>query len=357
MAFAGKQVKITLQSGETYPAKIVNVDPTTATLTVDRLDTNTKQYVRRDELKDVSIVSQSTSDTTVSSHDNVSSTSTSNSQKAPVSLPNDQTTSTPSAQLSSSNSKTSSPNSDRKPRPKPKKASNATAATPQPKAMPYMEEFDYTKSTQNFDKKKAWEEIRQSQAGQSKDPLLVQLNRKQATDSRQPMLAPDQPVLSPDEHHSALQRNAEPTNQATNAQLHDAKQEIENLRAELHRANQRQALLEALTNVHISNATNDQEYVCRLYSDARLAAKHWRAKHTSPSDLSSENTLCYTMRVPALASIPKNDPVLFTYLGPTSDADQEVVSRLPQHLCDEISVKIENAALFEQRLQSIVQTP
>ncbi|WFD01162.1 hypothetical protein MYAM1_003923 [Malassezia yamatoensis] len=354
MAFAGKQVKITLHSGETYPAKIVNVDPTTATLTVDRLDTNTKQYVRRDELKDVSIVSQSTSDAAVSSN---ATPTPSNSQKARAPLPNNQTTSTASAQLSSSNSATSSPHPDKKPRPKSKKASNATAATPQPKAMPYMEEFDYTKSTQNFDKKKAWEEIRQSQAGQSRDPLLVQLNRKQATDSRQPMLAPDEPVLSPDEHHSALQRDAETPNQATNTQLEDAKQEIQTLRTELDRANQRQALLEAFTNVHISNATNDQEYQCRLYSNARVAAEHWRAKHTSPADLSSENTLCYTVRVPALASIPKNDPVLFTYLGPTSDADQEIVSRLPEHLCDEISVKMENAALFEQRLKSIVQTP
>ena len=142
MSFAGKLVKITLRSGESYPARIVHVDPTTAMLTVERSDTNTTEHVRRDVLQDVSIVSEGSA---------AAASAATAAAQAPATAP------------AAAASRSTPPTSDKKKRNKAKKTpapGPAAASAPAPPANPYLEEFDYTKSTQSFDKKKAWEEIR-----------------------------------------------------------------------------------------------------------------------------------------------------------------------------------------------------
>lgn len=156
------------------------------------------------------------------------------------------------------------------------------------------------------------------------------------------MLAPDEMVLSPNEREEA------PANPA-NA-------ELDVLRTQLARANERQALLEALTGVQIVDGPAD-EYTCSLFPDTRTATAHWRAKHVAPAPLEETKACRFRMRMPSREGLSHEDAVLLSYLGPAQDADPDWVQRLPEHFQGNINVKVENAPLFEQRLQSLAQGP
>lgn len=136
-SFTGALVKLTLRNGDAYPAKILSVDPTTATLTVERKDTGETCQVRRDVLQDVSIVSEG-----------VGAAAEAASAAA--------TPAAPAAAASAAPAHAPPSESKKKRSGKKKGTSTPTTAPP----VNYLEEFDYTKSTQSFDKKKAWEEIR-----------------------------------------------------------------------------------------------------------------------------------------------------------------------------------------------------
>lgn len=164
MSFAGTRVKITLRSGETYPATILQVDPSSATLHVERSDTQTRMQVRRDELQDVNIVSEGTAAAATATAGATGAAASSappapSTPSVPYAQPPASASPKPRAQPASAQT----PSSDKKKRAPRKKAPAVAAAAPPtaaPPTHPYMEEFDYTKSTQSFDKKKAWEEIR-----------------------------------------------------------------------------------------------------------------------------------------------------------------------------------------------------
>lgn len=184
-----------------------------------------------------------------------------------------------------------------------------------------------------------------SQAGTSDDQLLVMLNRRQPQESRQPMLAPDEMVLSDSERAE----NAAPAQGAASSK------ELEEVKAKLERAEARQTLLEALTGVQIADGATADEYTCSLFADTRTATAHWRSRYVAPASLDDTGVLRYNVRLPDLSGVGKDDAVLLSYRGPASESDKEIVARLPDHFQSEVSVKVENAALFEQRLQTVAQ--
>lgn len=171
------------------------------------------------------------------------------------------------------------------------------------------------------------------------------------------MLAPHEMVLSPHERANADASSASPAAPVSSADAAAALQEIDALRAQLKRAHERQALLEVLTGVQVADASERDEYVCSLFSEPRTAITHWRAKHVAPATLDDTKVLRYNVRLPELEKIAKDEAVLLSYLGPAPGSDAELLQRLPDHFQGQVSVKIENAPLFEQRLQSLVQGP
>ncbi|WFD08600.1 hypothetical protein MVES1_003976 [Malassezia vespertilionis] len=354
-SFEGATVKLTLRSGEFYIGRILRVDSTTATLHVERADTHQVTCVRREELQDVSTVATPAANATPTANapPAASATLVSNVQPAVNSIPRAEPPDSPSQTGAAKNKKRGG-----------RKSKGSGTATPvSAPANLTMKEFDYTKSTQSFDKKKTWEEIRQSQSGTSTDQLLVMLNRRPAsTETNQPMLAPTEMVLSAEERTSPATPTSTATSKAT--AMHDATQkELVHLREEHARLmlavethKQRAALAEVLTGLQVDSHTEPDVYTCTIYSDARLAVTEWRAQQTQEApSVPAQNALQYAIRMPTSESLQNGGPAMLTYLGPIASSDPALLAKLPDHFRHEISVKLENAALFQQRLDALVR--
>ena len=162
-SFVGTTVKLTLRTGGAFVGTILVVDPATATLTVRRSDSGATEQVRREALADVSIVAPappsvpaSTSTTPAPQSAPVSALETS----APVSALE---TSAPASSSTSDAPSAPAPTEGKKRRNRRRGGASENASrtgSPAPGTNPYEQEFDFTKSTQSFDKKKIWEEIR-----------------------------------------------------------------------------------------------------------------------------------------------------------------------------------------------------
>lgn len=125
-SFVGASVHITLANGDAFNARIRSVDPVTATMSLELPD-GSFSTVRRSDLRDVRIANQSS---------------------APTTAPARAATQAPAAPTPPNQEK-------RKNRRKPKGDDTPTRVPAVP-----LEEFDFSKSLQQFDKKKIWEEIR-----------------------------------------------------------------------------------------------------------------------------------------------------------------------------------------------------
>ncbi|PKI82578.1 hypothetical protein MVES_003528 [Malassezia vespertilionis] len=328
-SFEGATVKLTLRSGEFYIGRILRVDSTTATLHVERADTHQVTCVRREELQDVSTVATPAANATPTANapPAASATLVSNVQPAVNSIPRAEPPDSPSQTGAAKNKKRGG-----------RKSKGSGTATPvSAPANLTMKEFDYTKSTQSFDKKKTWEEIR-------------------------PMLAPTEMVLSAEERTSPATPTSTATSKAT--AMHDATQkELVHLREEHARLmlavethKQRAALAEVLTGLQVDSHTEPDVYTCTIYSDARLAVTEWRAQQTQEApSVPAQNALQYAIRMPTSESLQNGGPAMLTYLGPIASSDPALLAKLPDHFRHEISVKLENAALFQQRLDALVR--
>ena len=153
-SFVGTTVKLTLRTGGAFVGTILVVDPATATLTVRRSDSGATEQVRREALADVSIVAPAPPSVPAST------STTPAPQSAPVSALE---TSAPASSSTSDAPSAPAPTEGKKRRNRRRGGASEHASrtgSPAPGTNPYEQEFDFTKSTQSFDKKKIWEEIR-----------------------------------------------------------------------------------------------------------------------------------------------------------------------------------------------------
>ena len=153
-SFVGTTVKLTLRTGGAFVGTILVVDPATATLTVRRSDSGATEQVRREALADVSIVAPAPPSVPAST------STTPPPQSAPVSALE---TSAPASSSTSDAPSAPAPTEGKKRRNRRRGGASENASrtgSPAPGTNPYEQEFDFTKSTQSFDKKKIWEEIR-----------------------------------------------------------------------------------------------------------------------------------------------------------------------------------------------------
>jgi hypothetical protein len=153
-SFVGTTVKLTLRTGGAFVGTILVVDPATATLTVRRSDSGATEQVRREALADVSIVAPAPPSVPAST------STTPPPQSAPVSALE---TSAPASSSTSDAPSAPAPTEGKKRRNRRRGGASENASrtgSPAPGTNLYEQEFDFTKSTQSFDKKKIWEEIR-----------------------------------------------------------------------------------------------------------------------------------------------------------------------------------------------------
>ncbi|WFD32753.1 Phosphatidylinositol:ceramide phosphoinositol transferase (IPC synthase) [Malassezia sp. CBS 17886] len=231
----------------------------------------------------------------------------------------------------------------------------APAAPPVPPQHPYEDEFDFTKSTQSFDKKKIWEEIRNKEATTGSRPdLLVTLNRNPAaaaapeapaSQQKQPMLAPTEMVLTEPERADAADPAAGRA-AALEEELRAANAQNAQLRAQV-------ALLEVLSGQHLAPAAGEETWSCTLFAEPRVALAHWRAKYADAPAPDTTGTLRYTVHAPAIGTPTSGS---LRYGGPQREAsDASLMQQLPEHFQDEISFKLDNAALFQRRLADLIR--
>ncbi|WFD28798.1 hypothetical protein MNAN1_003813 [Malassezia nana] len=353
-SFVGTTVQVRLRTGATFVGTIVQVDPATSTLKMRRQDTGETCQLRRDELVDVTKVAAAAR------------------PAAPVAPNASSKPAKPKSESPKAASEESANTEGRKRRNQRRKndsrvASPALAA--ESRASPSQDfegEFDFTKSTQNFDKKKIWEEIRVRTIHSPKNQeapnphLLVNINRNSnlpSSSSSQPvMLAPHEMVLDPSESAEEPEAPAPSTapqdvslgdTEALRASLAAAQDEIKRLRSQM-------ALSEALTGLHIEDAGNGT-FLCGIFQNPHTSAAHWRHKHTGLSHPGHDGTLRFHMNAPATSD---TEPISLRYMGPHRDAsDAQVLERMPEHFQGGVNVKLENAPLFQQRLSHLFTAP
>lgn len=160
------------------------------------------------------------------------------------------------------------------------------------------------------------------------------------------MLAPNEPVL--DEHASVSSIDKR---LAKNDALRDA---LQTYRAENERLRAQLALSEALTGMHIETL-DDGTYMCGVYRDAKTSAAHWRHKHIGGEPTGPTGSLRYYVNAPGIGN---TETVSLGYAGPNREAsDADVLNELPEHFLGDISIKLDNAPLFQQRLFDLLRGP
>ena len=155
-SFIGTTVQVRLRTGATFIGTILEVDPATATLKMRRQDSGESCQVRRDELVDVTKVAPPAARSTTSGASNMSSKASK--VKDEVSQTAPKATAEEGASEGRKKRNQRRKNESRVASPAPA-AAMATSVSDAPSA-PFDSEFDFTKSTQNFDRKKIWDEIR-----------------------------------------------------------------------------------------------------------------------------------------------------------------------------------------------------
>ena len=161
------------------------------------------------------------------------------------------------------------------------------------------------------------------------------------------MLAPNEMILQPEEveesHASVPEGSATNEVAQLREQLTSAQSALQRLRAQL-------ALTEALTGLQVEWCGNDA-YNCSVFRDARTNAAHWRHKYAGGAEPNSDGVLRYVMHAPGIGD---TSVVSLSYGGPDeTSSDSTIVERLPEHFRSEITVKLENAPLFQRRIADV----
>lgn len=364
-SFVGANVRIARRNGEPIVAKILGVDPATATLTLERLDTGAQCEMQRSELADVSMATDADVAAATSERARVVAPVPAQPVQKPArgTLPASVLQSVPPSASPASDSRAKKRSARRS------KGSDASGSST-PQGAQSGGDFDFSKGLQSFDKKKVWDEIRvcrcgaspaHSQSQQDTDPatLLVNTNRRSNASKpapRQPMLAPNEMVLTEPERDAApaaLSGSADQQVQELQKALESARAERDALAAKEAQHRAQSALLEALLGVQIAPAQDADTYVCTALGDARVNGERWREKHSgapAPADART-GALQYRVRAAGL----DGEPAL-TYLGPVTDAtDAAILERLPEHFRGEINFKLDNAMLFQRRLMDVAR--
>lgn len=324
-SFIGASVHITLTNGEAFNAKILAIDPSTATLTIEHI-TGACSTLQRNELRDVRVIN-STMNPSVSTN-----TNTANSSASPA--------------LRGGNGLQKPSSEKRKNRRKPK----GDVTPPKQPTVP-MEEFDFDKNLRNFDKKKIWEEI-SHQENTDSSSLLVSINR---TETRQPMIAPNEMVLSNEEREAdeAVTKESTQPEKTPSSEPPAASEPADSpagaTTEEVHQLRTQIALLEALTGIQLS--ADGDSWQCKVFADTRLSVEHWRSKHQKAQEPSNEGVLQFRLSAPDFGS----ESQLLSYDGPMESSDKELVSRLPDHFQRQINIKVDNATLFQQRITDCIR--
>lgn len=155
-SFVGTTVQVRLRTGPSFVGTILEVDPATATLTMRRQDSGESCQVRRDELLDVTKVATPAVRTAAGA----SSTPTKGSRaKDEASRTAHKAASEEGTSIEGRKKRNQRRKNDSRVG-SPAPASALPAPSTDVPSTAFQDEFDFTKSTQNFDKKKIWEEIR-----------------------------------------------------------------------------------------------------------------------------------------------------------------------------------------------------